>query len=195
MRQDGVAEDLDKVWTLGPADMALIAGLPDAGRLGLAAQLAHWRAHGRFPDDEADLGGRAAGRHLAAGAGCAGRAARGSGLARERLRHASGAARARIWTAPDRAGAGHDTRHEGGPGLRQRWRHMPHRDSPQTTTVQSDTRRRPVANHTAVLGGTRGQPRDATGRPVARTHTFAVTGPAAAIVSKAYDAVLYTQEW
>ena len=55
MRRDGMAEDLGGVWTLGPADLALVAGLPDAGRLGLAAQLAHWRAHGRFPDDEADL--------------------------------------------------------------------------------------------------------------------------------------------
>jgi len=32
---------------LGPADLALLVGLPDAGKLGLAAQLAHWRAHGR----------------------------------------------------------------------------------------------------------------------------------------------------
>lgn len=54
MRRDGVAEDLGEAWTLGPADMALIAGLPASGRLGLVAQLAHWRAHGRFPDDEAD---------------------------------------------------------------------------------------------------------------------------------------------
>ena len=42
-------------WTLGPEDLALLAGLPDAGKLGLAAQLAYWRRHGRFPDDEADL--------------------------------------------------------------------------------------------------------------------------------------------
>ena len=30
-------------------------GLPDAGKLGLAVQLAHWRRHGAFPDEEADL--------------------------------------------------------------------------------------------------------------------------------------------
>src|SRR5689334_12571317 len=62
MRRDGVAEDVGEVWTLGPADLALTGGLPDAGRLGLAAQLAHWRAHGRFPDDEADLPPAAVGR-------------------------------------------------------------------------------------------------------------------------------------
>lgn len=62
MRRDGVAEDLGEAWTLGPADMALIAGLPASGRLGLAAQLAHWRAHGRFPDDEADLSPAEVGR-------------------------------------------------------------------------------------------------------------------------------------
>jgi Domain of unknown function (DUF4158) len=55
MRRDGSAEEFGEVWTLGPADLALVAGLPDVGRLGLAAQLAHWRAHGRLPDDEADL--------------------------------------------------------------------------------------------------------------------------------------------
>lgn len=48
--------------------MALVAGLPDAGKLGLAAQFAHWRAHGRFPDNEADLAPAAVG-HLAAQAG------------------------------------------------------------------------------------------------------------------------------
>jgi hypothetical protein len=65
MRRDWSAEELGEVWTLGPADLALVAGLPDAGKLGLAAQLAHWRAHGRFPDDEADLSPAAVG-HLAA---------------------------------------------------------------------------------------------------------------------------------
>jgi hypothetical protein len=45
--------------------LALVAGLPDAGKLGLAAQLAHRRAHGRFPDDEADLAPAAVG-YLAA---------------------------------------------------------------------------------------------------------------------------------
>ena len=45
-----------------------LAGLPDAGKLGLAAQLVHWRQHGRFPDDEADLPPAAVG-HLAAQVG------------------------------------------------------------------------------------------------------------------------------
>jgi hypothetical protein len=47
MRRDRSAEELGDVWTLGPADLALAAGLPDAGKLGLAAQLAHWRSHGQ----------------------------------------------------------------------------------------------------------------------------------------------------
>jgi hypothetical protein len=55
MRRDNVAKNLGKIWTLDPADLALVAGLPDAGRLGLAAQLAYWRAHGCFRNDEADL--------------------------------------------------------------------------------------------------------------------------------------------
>ncbi|WP_201445688.1 DUF4158 domain-containing protein, partial [Belnapia sp. F-4-1] len=55
MRRDGMAEDLSEIWTLGAADLVLVAGLPDGGRLGLAAQLVHWRAYRRFPDDEADL--------------------------------------------------------------------------------------------------------------------------------------------
>jgi len=49
MRRGGVAEDFGEVWTLGPADLALTAGLPDADRLGLAAQLAHRCGYGRFP--------------------------------------------------------------------------------------------------------------------------------------------------
>jgi hypothetical protein len=49
MRRDRSAEEFGESWTLGPAELALVAGLPDTGKLGLAAQLAHWRAHGRFP--------------------------------------------------------------------------------------------------------------------------------------------------
>ena len=55
MRRRWSADELGERWTLGPEDLALLADLPDAGKLGLAAQLAHWRRHGRFPDDEADL--------------------------------------------------------------------------------------------------------------------------------------------
>ncbi len=65
MRRDGSAEEFGEVWSLSPADLALVAGLPDAGKLGLVAQLAHWRAHGRFPEDEADLPPATVG-HLAA---------------------------------------------------------------------------------------------------------------------------------
>ena len=55
MRRQWSADELGERWTLGPEDLALLAGRPDAGKLGLAAQLAYWRQHGRFPDDEADL--------------------------------------------------------------------------------------------------------------------------------------------
>ena len=41
-----------------------MAALPDAGKLGLTAQLAFWRQNGRFPDEEADLAPAVVG-HLA----------------------------------------------------------------------------------------------------------------------------------
>ena len=59
------ADELGERWTLLPEDLALLADLPDTGKLGLAAQLAYWRQHGRFPDDEADLAPAVVG-HLAA---------------------------------------------------------------------------------------------------------------------------------
>ena len=65
MRREWSAEELGELWTLGPAELVLVGGLPDASKLGLAAQLAYWRVHGRFPDDEADLPPAAVG-HLAA---------------------------------------------------------------------------------------------------------------------------------
>ena len=65
MRRDWSAEELSELWTLGPAELVLVGGLPDASKLGLAAQLAYWRVYGRFPDDEADLSPAAVG-HLAA---------------------------------------------------------------------------------------------------------------------------------
>src|SRR3954447_8395065 len=55
MRRQRSVDEIGERWTLGPQDLALLAGLPDAGKLGLAAQLAHWRQYGRFPEDEADL--------------------------------------------------------------------------------------------------------------------------------------------
>ena len=58
------ADELGEHWTLLPEDLALLADLPDTGKLGLAAQLAYWRQNGRFPDDEADLAPAVVG-HLA----------------------------------------------------------------------------------------------------------------------------------
>src|SRR6516164_4853417 len=58
-------EEVGEHWTLGAQDLAWLSGLPDAGKLGLAVQLMHWRRNGRFPDDEADLA-PAVVRHLAA---------------------------------------------------------------------------------------------------------------------------------
>jgi len=45
-------------------DFALLGGIPDVGRLGLACQLAFWRSQGWFPDEEADIA-RAVIAHLA----------------------------------------------------------------------------------------------------------------------------------
>jgi TnpA family transposase len=59
------AEELGERWALGAEDLALLSGLPDAGKLGLAAQLAYWRQNGRFPDEETDLAPAVVG-HLAA---------------------------------------------------------------------------------------------------------------------------------
>ena len=62
------AEELGERWTLGVEDLALLVGLPDTRKLGLAAQLAYWRQNGRFPDEEADLAPAVVG-HLAAQVG------------------------------------------------------------------------------------------------------------------------------
>lgn len=62
------AEELGERWTLGAEDLALLRGLPEVGKLGLAAQLAYWRQNGRFPDDEADFAPAVVG-HLAAQVG------------------------------------------------------------------------------------------------------------------------------
>ena len=68
MRRLWSIEELGEHWTLLPADLALLADLPDAGKLGFAAQLAFWRQQGRFPDGEADLA-PAVVAHLAAQVG------------------------------------------------------------------------------------------------------------------------------
>jgi hypothetical protein len=62
------AGELGEHWTLLPEDLALLADLPDTGKLGLAAQLAYWRQQGRSPDDGADLAPAVVG-HLAAQVG------------------------------------------------------------------------------------------------------------------------------
>src|SRR4051794_18685026 len=59
------ADELGERWTLGPEDLALLADLTGAGKLGVAAQLAFWRQHGRFPDEEAEIAPAVVG-HLAA---------------------------------------------------------------------------------------------------------------------------------
>jgi hypothetical protein len=54
MEHQGSADELLANWSLAPGDMALLDGLARPGRLGLAVQLAFWRRHSRFPDDDAD---------------------------------------------------------------------------------------------------------------------------------------------
>src|SRR3954447_13052948 len=62
------ADELDEHWTLGPEELKLLADLTGTGKLGLAAQLAYWRQHGRFPNEEAELAPAVVG-HLAAQVG------------------------------------------------------------------------------------------------------------------------------
>jgi hypothetical protein len=63
-------DELVARWSLAPKDLALVRGMADSGKLGLSAQLAFWRQHGRFPDDEADLAPMVL-AHLAAQVGVA----------------------------------------------------------------------------------------------------------------------------
>src|SRR4051812_12165983 len=62
------ADELGEHWTLGPEELKLLAELTGAGKLGLAAQLAYWRQHGHFPNEEAELAPAVVG-HLAAQVG------------------------------------------------------------------------------------------------------------------------------
>jgi hypothetical protein len=55
MQRTWSADELSERWSLLPEDLALLAGRIDAGKLGFAVQLAFWRQHGRFPDEEADV--------------------------------------------------------------------------------------------------------------------------------------------
>lgn len=55
MQRRRSVDELGERWTLLAEDLALVAGLHDTGKLGLAVQLVYWRHNGRFPDDEADL--------------------------------------------------------------------------------------------------------------------------------------------
>ena len=64
MADAGSGAELGERWTLGADDLALLAELPGAGKLGLAAQLAYWCQNRRLPDDDADLAPAVVG-HLA----------------------------------------------------------------------------------------------------------------------------------
>ena len=55
MQRTWSADELSERWSLLADDLALLAGRIDAGKLGFAVQLAFWRQHGRFPDEEADV--------------------------------------------------------------------------------------------------------------------------------------------
>ena len=68
MQQLWSADELGGRWTLGPEELKLLADLTGTGKLGLAAQLAYWRQHGRFPNEEAELAPAVVG-HLAAQVG------------------------------------------------------------------------------------------------------------------------------
>jgi hypothetical protein len=50
-----VADELVERWSLTPEDSLLVVGRMDAGKLGLAAQLAYGRRYGAFPGEETDL--------------------------------------------------------------------------------------------------------------------------------------------
>jgi Domain of unknown function (DUF4158) len=55
MQQLWSAEDLIEHWTLAPQEVALLPGKADGGKLGLVIQLAFYKQHASFPDDEADV--------------------------------------------------------------------------------------------------------------------------------------------
>ncbi len=55
MQRDWSADELGMQWSLRPQDIALLAGMADAGKLGFAAQLAFWQQNGRFLAEEAEI--------------------------------------------------------------------------------------------------------------------------------------------
>lgn len=55
MQRNWSADELGAQWSLRPEDIALLAGMVDAGKLGFASQLAFLRQNGRFPAEEADI--------------------------------------------------------------------------------------------------------------------------------------------
>jgi hypothetical protein len=55
MQRTWLVGEFSERWPLLPEDLALLAGRIDVGKLGFAVQLAFWRQHGRFPNEEADV--------------------------------------------------------------------------------------------------------------------------------------------
>jgi len=55
MQQLWPAEELVEHWSLTPEELALLPGKADGGKLGFAIQLAFYKQHGNFPDDEVDV--------------------------------------------------------------------------------------------------------------------------------------------
>jgi hypothetical protein len=55
MEHQGSADELLANLSLAPGDMALLDGPAGPGRLGFAVQLAFWRRHSRFRDDDPDV--------------------------------------------------------------------------------------------------------------------------------------------
>ena len=55
MQQLWSAEELVEHWSLVPEELALLPGKADGGKLGFAIQLAFYKRHASFPDDEADV--------------------------------------------------------------------------------------------------------------------------------------------
>ena len=55
MQQLWSAEELVEHWSLTPEELAHLPGRGDGGKLGFAVQLAFYKRHAGFPDDEADV--------------------------------------------------------------------------------------------------------------------------------------------